>query len=489
MFDKKKIVIVWFNHDLRVRDNSALTHAVDNFDIIIPVYIHDQSEKFFRATGAASCWWLHHSLKSLEKSLATLGLSLSIFQGQTAAVLRHIVEKTKAEALVYNFSTDKHNPFCRSQISNLLHDLNCQETVFFDQFLYCPDSVHPQNSHYYQVFGAFYRACQLIGSPPAPIPAPNKKKASKTVSDGACSIDDLRLVPRNPDWAAPFSTMWTPGENTALIKADSFCEQGVFSYNRQRDFPCLDASSQLSPHLHFGEISIRTLWHKTNVQLPRCPTIEHEEEVQSYIRQLMWREFYGHLLYHNPHLQTEPMNKTFKKFEWKEIDGTLLKAWKTGNTGYPIIDAGLRQLWQTGWMHNRVRMIVSSFFVKHLRFDWHEGEAWFWDTLVDANLANNVGGWQWIAGCGADAAPYFRIFNPVLQSQKFDVQGTYIKQWVPELKKLSNKYIHAPWEAPRDVLEQALIDLGEDYPYPIVDSDKARKEALLAYEEMKHSKN
>ncbi len=293
-------------------------------------------------------------------------------------------------------------------------------------------------------------------------------------------MEDWRLLPDKPDWASGFRDNWEPGEVGALKSLKRFLESGLDNYDEDRDRPDYSGTSKLSPHLHFGEISPVRIWHEVkkfsegNKQL--------EKQAYSYLRELGWRDFSNHLLFHWPHISDQPFREEYKSFPWKK-DMQALKAWQMGKTGYPIVDAGMRQLWHTGWMHNRVRMIVGSLLVKHLLLHWHEGGHWFWDTLVDADLANNSASWQWVAGSGADAAPYFRVFNPILQGKKFDPNGYYVRKWIPELKQLSDKYIHEPWEADQQILEKAGIILGEHYPTPIIDHKLGREGALAAFKE------
>jgi deoxyribodipyrimidine photo-lyase len=353
---------------------------------------------------------------------------------------------------------------------------------FNASLLHEPWTIANQTGKPYQVFTPFYKACQFLGEPGRPLPAPAKvptiagpHRYAKRCRRGKVTSADfqrLELLPKR-NWADGFSNYWKPGEAGALERLADFA---VEDYSVERDRPDHQGTSRLSPHLHFGEISPRQIW--SGIRASRRP------QPEPYLRQLIWREFAHHLLYHFPHTPTEPLRAEFRAFPW-ENNPTHLKTWQKGRTGYPIVDAGLRELWATGWMHNRVRMIVASFLVKDLRLPWTAGAAWFWDTLVDADLTNNTLGWQWSAGCGADAAPYFRVFNPRLQGNKFDRDGHYVKKWVPELARLESRWIHAPHEAPVDVLRSAGVSLGDSYPTPLVDHAQARDEALTAYAHLK----
>jgi deoxyribodipyrimidine photo-lyase len=337
--------------------------------------------------------------------------------------------------------------------------------------------VTNQQGRAFQVFTAYWRACAKLPRPSAPTAAPRRVPAP-TVWPASVSLGDLALEP-SIDWAGGLRAAWKPGVRGAAGKLRQFLNEGFTSYTTGRDRPDLAGTSRLSPHLHFGEISPRQVWHALRSRLVKSRSANADAAAQAYLRDLGWREFAHHLLLHFPRTVAEPLRPQFARFPWSR-DTRSLRAWQRGRTGYPIVDAGMRELWTTGWMHNRVRMIVASFLVKHLLIDWRAGAAWFWDTLVDADLANNTLGWQWVAGCGADAAPYFRIFNPVLQGRKFDPDGGYVRRWVPELAALPPEWIHAPWEAPQAVRGSASVRLGEHYPRPIVDHRFARDRALRA---------
>jgi deoxyribodipyrimidine photo-lyase len=326
-------------------------------------------------------------------------------------------------------------------------------------------------------------AARERGEPPPPLPAPAALAAS-TLPAGAAltpvSVDDLRLRPTKPDWAKEMATLWTPGEAGARMQLGRFLEGAVKGYGDNRNRPDRISTSRLSPHLRFGEIGPRQIWHATRAAFESGHASAKAYDVEKFLTEIGWREFSYHLLHQFPELANSNFQPKFDAFPWLD-DAKALNAWQRGLTGYPIVDAGMRELWRTGWMHNRVRMIVGSFLVKHLLIDWRRGEDWFWDTLVDADPASNAASWQWVAGSGADAAPYFRIFAPVLQGEKFDPNGDYVRKYVPELAKLPKQHIHKPWAAPHPVLASAGITLGRDYPHPIVNHEDARKRALAAF--------
>jgi deoxyribodipyrimidine photo-lyase len=350
--------------------------------------------------------------------------------------------------------------------------------------LFEPGAVMTKKNKPFQVFTPFWRACLKLPEPAAPLTIP----ANANFFAGPLASDDLAdwaLMPSEPDWAAGFTEFWTPGESGAHERLDAFLEESLAGYPERRDRPGLDATSGLSPYLHFGELSPRQVWYVVSGAMAARPGMRRGGE--AYLRQLGWREFSSYLLHHWPTLPAQPFRPEFGNFPWRD-DSRALACWQQGRTGYPIVDAGMRQLWQTGWMHNRVRMVVASFLVKHLLIPWQDGAAWFWDTLVDADLANNAASWQWVAGSGADAAPYFRIFNPILQGKKFDPKGDYVRRWVPELAGLPAAHIHTPWDAPAELLAEAGLRIGTDYPAPIVDHAAARERALAAYAKIKRRK-
>ncbi len=460
--------IVWFRDDLRLADHAALHAAIESGRPLVPVFVLDAGSAGPWALGGASRWWLHHSLASLAASLQARGSHLILRRGDAQASIIEIAADTGAAAVFTGGSAD---PWARrvdqavaEAFSGTLHRM--RTTTLFH-----PDSVRTKSGGVYSVYTPFANACLALGGPKPPLPAPKKIRTAEAPRSDR--LDDWGLLPVKPDWAAGLRDTWAPGEAGAMERADDFLAHGLTGYAAARDRPAGDGTSMLSPHLHFGEISAGQLWHLAH-QRPGSPSRD------IFIRELLWREFCTNLLWHNPDLPRAPLKPEFGKMPWRD-DKPALRAWQQGQTGIPIVDAGMRQLWQIGWMHNRVRMIVASFLIKHLMIPWQDGEAWFWDTLVDADLANNAGNWQWVAGCGADAAPYFRIFNPVLQGRKFDLHGDYVRHFVPELSRMDPRHIHAPWEAPAGALAAAGVVLGESYPHPIVDLAEGRARALDAY--------
>jgi deoxyribodipyrimidine photo-lyase len=432
-------VIMWFRRDLRVADNPALAEAVRRGPVV-PVFIWAPEEEEPWAPGAASRWWLHHSLVSLEAGLRRLGLRLVIRRGPSMATLQALEKETGSASILWNRLYDPAIAARDRTIEASLKAAGTAVDTFNASLLYEPWSILTGEERPYRVFTPYYRACLVHGAPSTPLPAP-VRAAPVERQPASLAIADLGLLPQR-NWADGFADVWQPGEPGAEAALDRFRAAAMRNYASDRDRPDLAGTSRLSPHLHFGEVSPAQVWYAA-------------KGADSYLRQLVWREFAHHLLWHFPATTGRPLRPEFARFPWKK-DPAAMKAWQQGRTGYPIVDAGMRELWRTGWMHNRVRMIAASFLVKDLLLPWQEGARWFWDTLVDADLANNTLGWQWVAGCGADAAPYFRVFNPSLQGAKFDPAGSYTRHWVPEAG-------------------------GSTYPPPIVDHAKARDAALDAY--------
>ena len=452
--------IVWLRQDLRLADNPAL-HSASNHPLFA-VYICDEQDPWF--PGGASRWWLHKSLSALKLSLEERGVQLVFKRGKPLCILKTLAEETKACGVYWNRSYEPYAINRDKEIKSYLSNAGIPCQSFNGSLLAEPWEIQTKIKGPYQVFTPFWKVLQSLSfSKPTPIP----DLQGWNVPIVSESIEEWGFKPTL--WGQGLAQTWQPGEKRAWERLNRFLEEGIETYARKRDYPSENGTSHLSPSLHWGELSPSQVWHEVLL----C----HGVEALPFLRQLGWREFSYHLLFHFPDLPFQPLRSSFDSFPW-EGDVDALKSWQTGKTGYPLVDAGMRELWHTGGMHNRVRMIVASFLVKHLLLPWQKGEEWFWDTLVDADLANNAVSWQWVAGCGADAAPYFRIFNPSLQSQKFDFKGTYIKQWVPELQTLDSPYIHSPWQAPPEVLERAGIKLGTTYPFPIVDHAFARKRAL-----------
>ncbi len=474
--------IIWFRRDLRLTDNPALAAAVEHGGPIVPVFIWSPEEEGSWAPGSASRWWLHQSLAQLAESLARLGSKLIVRIGPSLPTLRTLVRATRADAVFWNH---RYEPESVAQDHHVEEDL-CKNGLCVKTFnatlLFEPSEILNQQRRPFQVFSAYWRAVSKLAEPQSPVAAPRQLSAPRKWP-ASIPLDELGLQP-SVDWVRGIRAAWKPGERSAHQQLRRFLKTAFIDYPTGRDRPDQIGTSRLSPHLHFGELSPRQVWCAVRARQGRSRASGAAAAAEAILRELGWREFANQLLYHFPDTTVKPLKARFAKFPWTRAPQKL-RAWQRGYTGYPIVDAGMRELWTTGWMHNRIRMIVASFLVKHLLIDWREGAAWFWDTLVDADLANNTLGWQWVAGCGADAAPYFRIFNPVLQGRKFDPNGAYVSKWIPELAKLPAKWIHAPWEAPASVLQLAEIELGTEYPPPIVDHAAARRSALAALAEIR----
>jgi deoxyribodipyrimidine photo-lyase len=465
--------IVWFRRDFRLADNRALAAAASDGRPIVPLFILDDESLSWRL-GGASRWWLHHSLRSLSDRLVARGSGLVLRRGAANSILRQIAAGTGARAVVWNRLPEPEAQRCDRAITAELAGLGIVGTSHGGALLFEPSRIRRRDGEPFRVFTPFWRACVAAPPPEPPLAAP--ARLHSTALPRSERLEDWRLLPTAPDWAGGLRMTWEPGEPAALRRLTTFIDSALARYGEARDRPDQPATSRLSPHLHFGEVSVGQIWRAASTAAP--------ELAGPFLRQIGWREFCHHLIDQIPSMPDEPLDRRFAHFAWSD-DEAALRAWRQGQTGYPIVDAGMRELWQTGWMHNRVRMIVASFLTKHLLQRWQTGERWFWDTLVDADLANNAAGWQWVAGCGPDAAPYFRIFNPVLQGEKFDPQGEYVRRFVPELRRLPGGVIHRPWEASALVLADADVKLGETYPHPIVEHAAARRRALAAFERLR----
>ena len=469
--------IVWFRQDLRLADNPALLAALGRREPIFPVYIWTPEEEGRWPPGAASRWWLHQSLGQLDLSLRQLGSRLIIQRGPSLETLRALIDQTGSTSVFWN---RRYEPAGIERDTHVKASLQKDGRVvesFNGSLLFEPWEVQTQKGQPFQVFTPFWKACLKNPEPAAPRLAPSRLPNPRYWPT-SLKLTELNLEPTN-DWTGGLRANWRPGEAGANEQLGQFLVKALSNYNEGRNRPDQVGTSRLSPHLHFGEISVHQVWSALRELTHTMETGQSAEALRVFASELGWREFAHHLLYHFPQTPQQPLRKEFSRFPWQPDRDTLL-AWQRGRTGYPIVDAGMRELWNTGWMHNRVRMIVASFLVKDLLIPWQEGAAWFWDTLVDADLANNTLGWQWTAGCGADAAPFFRIFNPVTQGVKFDPNGDYVRHWVSELRGLSNEWVHEPWEAPSRILAGADIELGTSYPLPIVDHRAARARALEA---------
>lgn len=469
-------VIVWFRRDLRLSDNHALSAAADTGRPIIAIYIREPEKTGNGPLGAAQAWWLHHSLQALADGLSSAGVELLLRTGSADAVLDDLVKETGAGAVYWNRRYDPKGIAVDGPLKDRLKNEGIEVRSFAGQLMHEPSTLKTKSGGPFRVYTPFWRALEADGEPDEPIAAP-KKLASFDKRLKGERFSDWSLLPEKPDWAKTFHEVWEPGEAGAAKRLKSFVKQALAGYKANRDQPDGETTSMLSPHLAMGEISPAMVWHATRgVKAP-------PDDITHFRKELAWRDFSYHLLFHNPHLDRRNLQPKFDSFPWVS-NKTALKHWQRGETGYPIVDAGMRQLWRHGFMHNRVRMIAASFLIKDLMIDWREGEAWFRDTLVDADPASNAASWQWVAGSGADAAPFFRIFNPILQGEKFDPDGAYIRRFVPELAKLDAKVIHRPFEAKLDQLKAAGITLGKTYPTPIVDHHEARDRALKAFKSL-----
>ena len=476
-------ILLWFRQDLRLADHRALSAAIATGQPIIPVYILDDETPGAWRLGGASRWWLHHSLIRLSDDLKDLGNRLVLRRGPVPQMLSDLIEETGASAV---HATRSYEPWARAleeQMLALCEKFGVVFKRFAGRLLFEPEVVRTKSGDPFRVFTPFYKACLSLEPPKPPLPRPDRVPAPDDLLESEV-LDDWLLLPTKPDWASGFDEHWQPGETCAKARLSSFLDDAVAGYSDQRNRPDKPGTSRLSPYLHFGNISPHQCWHAVEERLARDEG--GARGGRSFQREIVWREFSYHLLFHWPDLPAKAFRPEFEAFSWSKNEEAL-RAWQQGRTGYPIVDAGMRELWQTGWMHNRVRMITASFLIKHLLIPWQDGEAWFWDTLLDADLANNAASWQWVAGSGADAAPYFRIFNPILQGRKFDPQGDYVRRYVPELAELDDDFIHAPWEASEPMLHAAGVRLGESYPHPIVDHAAARQRALQAYQDIKKS--
>lgn len=481
-----KSVIVWFRQDLRLSDNPALHAALKSKSPIIPFFCYTDNESTNWKPGAASRWWLHHSLSSLASDFAARGSRFVIRKGESLDTLQQLAKQVNAKEIYCNALYEPEQAKKDRIIQEALQKQGIEFHCFHGSLLLAPDQVQNQSGSPYRVFTPFYRYylnsgfnTQCLPSPKSINAIPKEIKSEK--------IDTLKLLPEIR-WYCDFETHWLPGETGALKNLKRFCKNHLIDYPLARDIPSINGTTSLSPHLHFGEISPRQViaaLYKMTQASSKAGLIKARDCV---IRELIWRDFAHHILAHYPHTTDRPFSENFQQFPWKRSDKKFLKAWQQGRTGIPVVDAGMRQLWKTGWMHNRVRMIVASLLAKNANLHWLNGARWFWDTLVDADLANNSMNWQWVAGCGVDAAPYFRIFNPVTQGKKFDPAGAYVRQWVPELINFPDRFIHDPWNAPDKLQNEVKIIIGKDYPYPVLDLSRTRKEILEIYNRYRQEK-
>lgn len=466
--------LVWFRKDLRLADNPAWSRAIAEEREVVPVYIHSEEEAGHWAMGGASRWWLHHALEDLDRQLRRSGSRLIIRRGGSEEVLRGLMEQEGIRHVYWNRCYEPH----RVRLDGRLKEAFKREGVSVwsgnASLVREPWEVATLGGQPYKVYTPYAKACAKLADP-APLPDPGWP-LSPAAWPASESLESLGLLPRLA-WDTAFTEQWVPTREAALRRMGVFLEKSVGDYGEARDYPAQDGTSCLSPYLQFGQVGPREV-----LEAVSASPVSGGRTV--YYREIIWREFAYHVLYHFPNTPEQPLQLKYADFPWRE-DAVSLRAWQRGRTGYPIVDAGMRQLWRHGWMHNRVRMIVASFLVKHLLISWRAGADWFWDTLVDADLASNTLGWQWAGGCGADAAPYFRIFNPITQGGKFDPEGVYIRRFVPELSKVPTSYLHTPWEMSESLQRAVGCVIGVDYPAPVVQHQAGRERALAALASLK----
>ena len=466
-------VILWFRQDLRLQDHAALQAAMAGKRDVVPVYVLDDASAGAWAAGGAARWWLHHSLAALSASLAERGATLVLRRGPAIEVIPALAQETGATEV---HAGRMHEPWARQSdaaTAAVLQRAGVELRLHRTATLFDLDSIRTKTGGVYGVYTPFAKTCRALGTPHPPTPAPDRIPSPAAIRSDR--LDDWGLLPTHPDWAGGFRETWQVGEAAAHDRLSAFLVKAVHGYDVGRNLPGQPGTSMISPHLHWGELSPGQVWH-TAMQAAQ----ETGKGLEVFLGEILWREFSAYLLWHNPHMPEQPLRPDFARLAVRD-NAAELRTWQRGRTGIPIVDAGMRQLWRLGWMHNRVRMIAASFLVKQLLMPWQAGEAHFWDTLVDADLGSNAASWQWIAGCGIDSQPFFRVFNPVSQGEKFDPDGAYVRLWVPELARLPDKYVHAPWTAPHDVLAGAGVELGQTYPAAIADLPTARQRALDAY--------
>lgn len=476
----QQTILYWHRQDLRLKDNPALNWAASHGEVV-PIYIKSKALFKRQYIGEAQHWWLHHSLQSLKKDYDDLDVNLILKSGEDSEkIIRDLLKQTAAKTIVWNRCYDPASIEHDAKLKKTLQEDGFEVKTFNASLLTEPSQIKNKSGDYFKVFTPFWKESVLQLHVDNDLTVPKLSPASKKYESD--NLDDWKLLPSKPNWAVDFGKYWQPGEHGAKQKLQEFIKQALSGYGKNRDIPGINGTSRLSPHLKFGEISPKQIWNAVK----KLDSEYSNYDLTKYTNELGWREFSYYLLYHFKKLEDQPFNANFSAFPWSE-NAKFLKAWQKGLTGYPMVDAGMRELWHTGWMHNRVRMIVGSFLTKHLLLPWQEGAKWFHYTLLDGDIASNSASWQWVSGCGADAAPYFRIFNPITQGKKFDPEGNYVRKWVPELAKLPDNIIHEPWEASDKMIASCDVSLGQNYPKPIVDHFTARNKALKAYEKIKKS--
>ncbi|WP_293868062.1 deoxyribodipyrimidine photo-lyase [uncultured Alsobacter sp.] len=481
-------VLLWFRDDLRLADNPALEAALASGQPVVGLYILDEESPDLRPLGGAARWWLHHALADLAAALERRGTRLLLRRGAATEVVGSLLGEMSFSAVLWNRRYEAAAITVDTAVKTMVRAAGLRADSFNASLLYEPWAVRSKAGDPMKVFSPFWRAALASGEPPSPVASAASRAPLAPAGhfDALASLPlvALGLLPATPDWAGGLRETWRPGEDGAQERLAAFLDDELKGYADGRDRPDMPSTSRLSPWLRFGNIGPRQIWHAAASAVEQGAA--SHRDLAKFHAELGWREFSYHLLHAFPDLARSNFQAKFDAFPWRD-DPPALAAWQRGRTGYPLVDAGLRQLWHTGWMHNRVRMVVASFLIKHLLLDWRSGEEWFWDTLVDADPASNAASWQWVAGSGADAAPYYRIFNPILQGEKFDPQGDYVRRWVPELAGMPADVIHQPWSASPARLSAAGVRLGETYPRPIVDHDAARNRALAALELTKPS--
>jgi deoxyribodipyrimidine photo-lyase len=481
MAAKSPPCIVWFRDDLRLSDHPALHAAAGTGAPVICLYVLDEASGA-RPLGGAAQWWLARSLRALRDDLRAIGGSLVLRRGPAAKIVADLALEAQAGTVFWNEIAQAPHQAKADQVATALRHIGVAFQSCAGDLLVAPPTIRTKEGRGLRVFTPFWRRILASGDPPMPLPAPTSLGGAPDPASEP--LESWYLEPSHPDWAGGLRETWTPGERSAQGRLNAFLEDAMAGYSAGRDRPDRPGTSGLSPHLRFGEISPRQVWHAARFAAAERPALS--SDIDKFLSELGWREFCRHLLFDVPDIATRNLQPSFDAFPWRR-DDRALRAWQRGQTGYPLVDAGMRELWRTGVMHNRVRMVAASFLVKHLLIDWREGEKWFWDTLVDADAGSNPANWQWVAGSGADAAPYFRVFNPILQGEKFDPDGNYVRRWVPELARLPTTAIHRPWDAAPLELKGADVELGKTYPEPIIDHKVGRERALAAYASVRAS--